>query len=62
MKGERRDKYEQRVCLLGLLQVKATGIKRPTVDSDEERALKGQMDKEENQDYRPAGKKEEEER
>lgn len=52
LKGERRIEYEQRVCLLGLLKGKATGTKKSSVVSDEGRALKGQMDKEGNWDYK----------
>lgn len=35
LKGERREECEQRVCLLGLLQGKATSTKKPSIVSDE---------------------------
>lgn len=52
LKGERRGECEQRVCLQGLLQGKGTSTKKPTVVSDEGSVLKGQMVKEEIQEFK----------
>lgn len=58
LKGERRGECEQRVCLLGLLQGKATSTKKPSIVSDEGRAPIGQMVKEESRSTNRAVEKE----